>query len=185
LRSKTVIFSITDERLDFCHDVTARGVASHGAKSAEIREMKHWLTEIWTMLIGRVDGPLTFRFVFHPAVAAILAIRAGQRDARSGDAPFLWSVFTSPTHRRESLRDGWKDIGTVFMIAVLLDVTYALIVRNWLYPGQTLLVATIPRALCVDPRSCYPTDVSLCAEIIVQNDLSASPSRTAQSRIGY
>jgi hypothetical protein len=29
------------------------------------------------------------------------------------------------------------------MFAVLLDVTYALIVRNWLYPGQTLLVATI------------------------------------------
>jgi hypothetical protein len=39
--------------------------------------MKHWLTEIWTMLIGRADGPLTFRFVFQPAVAAILAIRAG------------------------------------------------------------------------------------------------------------
>jgi hypothetical protein len=29
------------------------------------------------------------------------------------------------------------------MIAVLLDVTYALVVHNWLYPGQTLLVATI------------------------------------------
>jgi hypothetical protein len=118
-------------------------VDNHGEKSTEIREMKDWLTEIWTMLIGRADRPLTFRFVFQPAVAAILAIRAGQIDARSGDAPFLWSVFTSPTHRRELLRDGWKDIGTVFMIAVLLDVTYALVVHNWLYPGQTLLVATI------------------------------------------
>jgi hypothetical protein len=25
--------------------------------------MKDWLTEIWTMLISRADGPLTFRFV--------------------------------------------------------------------------------------------------------------------------
>lgn len=105
--------------------------------------MKDWPSEIWSMLLGRAGGPLTFRLVFQPIVAAILAVRAGLRDARKGDAPFLWSVFTNSTHRRELLREGWKDIGTVFMIAVLLDVIYALIVHSWLYPGQTLLVATI------------------------------------------
>jgi hypothetical protein len=95
------------------------------------------------MLIGRADGPLTFRFIFQPTVAAILAIRAGLRDARRGDAPFLGSMSINKTHRRDLLRVAWKDIGTVFMIAVLLDVIYALIVHRWLYPGQSLLVGTI------------------------------------------
>lgn len=122
--------------------MTDQEQVAHGAAS-EIRQMKDWLIEILTMLVGRADGPLTFRFIFQPTVAAILAIRAGLRDVRRGEAPFLWSVFTNKTQRRGLLRGAWKDIGTVFMIAVLLDVIYALIVHRWLYPGQSLLVATI------------------------------------------
>jgi len=120
-----------------------RHAVNDSARSGEICDVRDLLTEIWSMLIGRAGGPLTFRFVFQPTVAAILAIRAGVRDARKGNAPFLRSVFTNPIHRGELLREGWKDIGTVFMIAVLLDVIYALMVHSWLYPGQTLLVATI------------------------------------------
>jgi hypothetical protein len=52
-------------------------------------------------------------------------------------------VLKNPAHRRELLREGWRDIGTVFMIAVLLDVVYALLVHRWIFPGQTLLVATV------------------------------------------
>jgi hypothetical protein len=105
--------------------------------------MKDWLIEIWSMLIGRTDGPLTFRFFFQPAVAVIFAIRAGLRDVRRGEAPFLWSVITNKAQRRDLLRGAWKDIGTVFTIAVVLDVIYELIVHRWLYPGQSLLVATV------------------------------------------
>jgi hypothetical protein len=98
---------------------------------------------IWDMLIGRIDGPLTFRLIFQPTVAAILASRAGLKDAREGRAPYLWSVFTNPAHRRDLLREGWKDIGKVFIIAVVLDVIYALIVHRWIFPGQALLVGIV------------------------------------------
>ena len=98
---------------------------------------------IWDMLIGRIDGPLTFRLIFQPTVAAILAIRAGLKDAREGRAPYLWSVFTNRAHRRDLLREGWKDIGKVFIIAVVLDVIYALIVHRWIFPGQALLVGIV------------------------------------------
>jgi len=105
--------------------------------------MKDRLVEIWSMLIGRADGPLAFRFIFQPTVAAVLAIRAALRDVRRDEVPFLWSVFKNKTQRRQLIREAWKDIASVFIIALLLDVIYALTVHSWLYPGQTLLVATI------------------------------------------
>ena len=105
--------------------------------------IQEFFARVWEMLIGRADGPLTFRFIFQPAVAAIFAIRAGLKDAREGRTPYLWSVFTNPSHRRDLLREGWKDIGKVFIIAVVLDVVYTLIVHRWIYPVQALLVGTI------------------------------------------
>ena len=104
--------------------------------------MKSLLAHV-DMLIGRLDGPLAFRFMIQPAVAVFLAVRAGLKDAKAGRTPYLWSVFTNPVHRYELISEGWRDVGKVFMIAVVLDVIYALIVHRWLYPGQTLLVATV------------------------------------------
>jgi hypothetical protein len=102
-----------------------------------------YFARVWEMFIGRADGPLTLRLIFQPTVAAIFAIRAGLKDAREGRTPYLWSVFTNPAQRRDLLREGWKDVGTVFIIAVVLDVIYALIVHRWVYPGQALLVAAV------------------------------------------
>jgi hypothetical protein len=102
-----------------------------------------YFARVWEMLIGRTDGPLTFRLIFQPTVAAILAIRAGLKDAHEGRAPYLWSVFTNQAHGRDLLREGWKDIGTVFIIAVILDVVYALMIHRWIFPGQALLVGTV------------------------------------------
>ena len=98
---------------------------------------------VWGMLVGRTDGPLNLRFIFQPTVAAIFAIHAGLKDARAGRTPFLRSVFTNPARRFDLLRDGWKDIGKVFIVAVVLDVVYALIVHRWIFPGQALLVGTV------------------------------------------
>jgi hypothetical protein len=44
----------------------------------------------WDMLIGREHGPLAFRLVLQPKVAALLAIRAGVRDAKAGRPPHGW-----------------------------------------------------------------------------------------------
>jgi hypothetical protein len=98
---------------------------------------------IWEMLIGRAHGPLSLRLIFQPTVAAIFAIRAGLKDARAERTPYLWSMFTNPLDCRDLLRDGWKDIGKVFIIAVVLDVVFALIVHRWIFPGQALLVGTV------------------------------------------
>ena len=90
------------------------------------------------MLIGRVDGPFTLRLLVQPTVAAILAIRAGLRDARENRPPYLWSIFTSPATRHDLLRQGLADVGKAFVVAVILDLTDQLIVYRWVYPGQAL-----------------------------------------------
>jgi hypothetical protein len=105
---------------------------------------EEFLTRVWEMLIGRADGPLTFRLIFQPTVAAILAIRAGLRDAREDRPPyFFWAVFSNPARRPELLRLLWKDVGKVFIVALVLDVIYELIVHHWVYPGQALIVAIV------------------------------------------
>ena len=92
-------------------------------------------------LLARIDGPLHFRLVMMPTVVTILAIRAAIRDARAGEPAFLWAVLTKPRERRRLLRSAMKDIGRVFIVAIVVDTTYQLLVLHWLYPLQLLIVA--------------------------------------------
>lgn len=102
-----------------------------------------FVSRSWDMLIGRVSGPFTLRFIVQPSVAVAFAIRAGLRDARKDRPPYLWALFMNPAGRRDLLREGWRDIRSVFIVAIILDAIYALIVHRWVYPGQTLLVAVV------------------------------------------
>lgn len=104
--------------------------------------MQDILNRVFENLAGRLTGPMALRFVLQPMIASILALRAGLRDAREGSPPYFWSVVTDPKHRRELLRLGWKDVGKVFCLAVVLDVIYQIIVARWVYPFETLLVAS-------------------------------------------
>ncbi len=58
--------------------------------------MEEALRRGWENLIGRSDGPMNFRLLLQPAVAIFFAIRAGLRDARNGQPPFLWAFFSNP-----------------------------------------------------------------------------------------
>ena len=105
--------------------------------------MEDILCRVWENLVGRTEGPMKMRLILQPLVAILLAIRAGLRDARQGKAPFLWSLISSASQRRELLRNGWKDIGRVFIVGVSLDVVYQLIVLRMVYPGEAMIVAVV------------------------------------------
>ena len=81
--------------------------------------------------------------ILQPIAATLVAIRAGVHDARAGRPLYFWSIFTHRAHRRDIVRDGWKDVGKVFIIAVVIDCIYQVIVFRWLYPAQALIVAVI------------------------------------------
>ena len=92
-------------------------------------------------LLGRASGPLHLRLVIMPTVVTILAIRAGLKDAREGQRSFLWGIITNPAERRRRLLGGWKDITRIFIVAIVLDTAYQLIVLRAFYVVQALIVA--------------------------------------------
>src|SRR5262245_38617435 len=91
----------------------------------------------------RPDGPMAFRFYLQPAMAMFFAIRDGLKDARSGRHPYFWALFTDIPHRQELIRDGWKSVGKIVILAIALDVIYTLVVLHGLRPIQTVIVACL------------------------------------------
>jgi hypothetical protein len=76
-------------------------------------------------------------------MAVFLAIRAGIKDAREGRPIYFWALFTHAAQRRQLLRDGWKSVGRVFILAIVIDAIYQFIVFRWFYPGEALVVAFV------------------------------------------
>jgi hypothetical protein len=108
-----------------------------------VRTVEELLIRTWDELVGRDSGPLHFRLVLQPIVAAVLAIRAGIRDARQ-DRPAFFQAFVRRLHRPPLLlAELWKDIGRLFLIAIALDLIYQLIDFHTIRPGQSLFVATV------------------------------------------
>lgn len=106
-------------------------------------------------LLGRFDGPLHFRLFMQPLMAIAFAIRDGRRDAREGRPAYGWALLTDAEHRRFLLRDGWKSIVKVFVVAYVLDVVYQVIAFGGLRPLQALtaafLLAIVPYVLLRGP----------------------------------
>lgn len=100
------------------------------------------LTRVIENLFGRLDGPLHFRFIFQPLMAVIFAIKDGIKDSHEGRVPYFWALFTEPGHRREMLRTGWKSVGKIFIIALILEAVYQFKVGTF-YPGEALIVAFV------------------------------------------
>jgi len=105
--------------------------------------MEDLLARIFENLIDRVSGPMKFRLILQPLMATIFAIRSGLKDAKEGNPAYFWALFTDSAHRRAMVQDGWKSVGRVFILAIVIDVIYQLIVFRWVYPVEALLVAAI------------------------------------------
>jgi len=105
--------------------------------------MSNLFSTIATNFVARLDGPMHFRFFMQPLVAILLAIRDGSRDEREGRRPWAWKLVHVPEQRRYLLADGWKGIGRIFVIAIVLDVIYQLIEWRTLKPLGALMTAVI------------------------------------------
>jgi hypothetical protein len=105
--------------------------------------MDHIWERVVSQLLGRVSGPMKFRLVLQPCMAAFFAIRAGLADAKAGKPPWFWELVSNPPQREDMLKEAWKRIGKVFILAVVLDVVYQLIVLRFVYPGEALIVAFV------------------------------------------
>jgi hypothetical protein len=105
------------------------------------------MDEMWvrfgTQLLARVSGPMKFRLVLQPVMASIFAIRSGLADARAGKSPYFWALLSDPGQRADMIKDGWKSVGKVFILALVLDIVYQIIVLRFVYAGEAIIVAFI------------------------------------------
>jgi len=92
-------------------------------------------------LRDRASAPLNFRFVLMPTFVTLLAIRAAVRDARTGAPAFLWAVLVNRRERHRLLRSAIRDIGRVFLMAIVIDALYQWVMLRDFYPVQSLIVA--------------------------------------------
>jgi len=104
-------------------------------------------TGLWdrvgTQLLGRVTGPMKFRLVLQPCMAAFFAIRAGLADAKTGKSPYFMTMVSDPKVRTQLIKDGWTSVGKVFILAIVLDVIYQIIELHFVYVGEAIIVAFI------------------------------------------
>src|SRR5918993_20546 len=105
--------------------------------------MRDMLLRALLNITDRVGGPMTFRFILQPLMAALLAFRAGWKDAQTGQSPYFWTILTDPGQREGLLREGWKSIARVFVLAIVVDVIYQLMFLKWVYPLELILVAIL------------------------------------------
>jgi len=103
--------------------------------------MEDALARFWDNLGGRIGGPLSFRLILQPVMATILAVKAGLQDARDHRPAYFWAILTIPGQRRELLRQGWKAVAKIFVLAIVIDLVYQVVVFRWVYPGELLIIS--------------------------------------------
>ena len=133
-------------------------------------EIKEILTRFWDQLIAQPSGPLAFRVVLQPIMAAILAIIDGVKDARAGRPLYTWTILTDPAHRASYLREGLKRVTRVIIFALVMDVIYQFIVLRWFYPGEALVTAFV---LAVLPY------------LLIRGPIARIARRLNQDRVSY
>ena len=98
---------------------------------------------VGSQLLARVSGPMKFRLVLQPCMAAFFAVRSGLADARAGRPPYFWGLLSDQGQRADMLKDGWKSVGRVFILALVLDAVYQIIVIRYIYLGEMVIVAFV------------------------------------------
>ena len=111
------------------------------------------LARVWKRILARPGGPMTFRFILQPAMAAIAALRVN--DARTGRSPYLWTVLRSVEERGGRLWEGIVATARILILGVIVDTVYQLSELHTFYPAEAaliaLLLALLPYALLRGP----------------------------------
>ncbi len=112
------------------------------------------IRRIWLSIGERWDGPLSFRFILQPLMAAIPAVRDGIRDARAGRSPYFWTVVRFWTvaqtrgARVERLREGLIATARIILLGIVMDAIYQFLQFKTFYPAEALIVSVL---LCFVP----------------------------------
>jgi hypothetical protein len=98
---------------------------------------------MWQDLLDRQRGPMAFRLILQPVMAAIAALHDGMKDAKLSRSPYLWTLIVSQTERASRLREGLISTARIILLALGMDTIYQLFVLKTFYPGEALIVSIL------------------------------------------
>jgi hypothetical protein len=98
---------------------------------------------IWQDIFDRPGGPMTFRFILQPLMAAIAALYDGIKDARTGRSPYFWTVLTNSAERAGRLREGLISTARIILLGLAMDAIYQAVVLKTFYPGEMVMIALL------------------------------------------
>jgi hypothetical protein len=104
------------------------------------------LDRLWKDMLARPGGPMTFRFILQPAMAAAMALRDGVHDARLGRRPYLWAVLRGvrgPERRSGRFWEGIVSTARILILGVVMDVVYQWLELKTFYPAQAAVIAIL------------------------------------------
>ena len=116
--------------------LTIAGVVWHGVTFATIQR-------VWRQLMERPDGPMAFRFILQPSMAALAAFFRVRKDARVGRAPYFWTVLRNPQERVTWLREGLNATARIILLGLIMDAIYQIIVLARFYPVEAVIIAVL------------------------------------------
>jgi hypothetical protein len=145
--SKTQIF-LSRIALALLVGLTVVGIAWYGLSADE-------LDRFWRNIVARPGGPMTFRFVLQPVMAAIAALRDGVNDARLGRMPYLYAIIHEVAARGDRLWEGRVSTARILILGVVMDVVYQVIFLGQFHPAESaftaVLLVFVPYALLRGP----------------------------------
>jgi len=94
-------------------------------------------------LIGRLSGPMTFRVILQPTMAALMALRDGIKDARAGRPPYFWTIFTNTAERGRLLKQGWSAVLRIIVLGVVMDMIYQWKVFGTIHLAELIIVVLV------------------------------------------
>jgi len=105
------------------------------------------MEELWSRIVenfsGRLTGPLNFRILLQPIMAVVIAVIDGIKDAKGGKPAYFWAIFAGSAQPKELIKSGWKSVGKIFILAVVLDIVYQLKAHSRIYPGEIIIVSIL------------------------------------------
>lgn len=97
----------------------------------------------WDDIIGRLSGPMTFRFFLQPTMAFLAALPDGIGDARQGRSGFFWASWGNPDAKTGRLKEGLESTARIVLLGLSMDVIYQFRVHDHFYPAEAVLMAVM------------------------------------------
>lgn len=95
--------------------------------------------------MAQLAGPMNIRFILQPALAMLLGVRDGVRDARAGKPPFVWYLIVRPAGRQRQLKQALRRLMIPIIVAIAMDgiVQYLLFHKVWVLGAMVVGITII------------------------------------------